>query len=69
MVEKTYYLSDTDIEFACELTGLAPDEIEALVGRFRSHSSRAGKLRGEVVVYVDGSVSIRKCFGKKIIWR
>lgn len=68
MIERTYYLSELDIEFACELTDLAADEIESLVGRFSAHSSRAGKLRGEIVVYADGSVIIRKCFGKKLIW-
>lgn len=68
MIEQLLYIS-TSVEQASHLTGLAVDEIETLVGRFAKHSHRAGKLRGKVVVYIDGSVEIRKCFGNKLIWR
>lgn len=69
MIETQFYLSDdTLLDYACELTGLSQDEIEHIVGRFTKRSYWAGKLRGKVVLYIDGSVSIRKSFGNKLLW-
>lgn len=69
MIETQFYLSDdTLLDYACELTGLSQDEIEHIVGRFTNRSQWAGKLRGKVVLYMDGSVSIRKSFGNKLLW-
>lgn len=69
MIEQTFYLSDEkNLELAEELTGLALDEIEAVVGRFTKTSHRDGSLRGELVVYVDGSTAIRHHFNKKVLW-
>jgi hypothetical protein len=65
-VEQFYINEDEDR--ACEVTGLALDEIETVVGRFGQQSSRQGMLRGKVVVTLDGKVQIRKCFGDKLLW-
>ena len=70
MIEETFYLSEEgNLERAMFLTDLSSDEIEILVGRFRNNSHRAGKLRGEVIVMVSGSIIIRHHFNKKILWR
>lgn len=61
-----FYINE-DPERAMEVTGLALDEIESIVGRFAAHSCRAGKLRGKVVI-LDQYVTIEKCFGKGILW-
>ena len=70
MIKDSFYLSEPgNLERACSMTGLADDEIECLVGRFANHSHRAGKLRGEVVVYYDGRIVIRHHFHKhKKLW-
>lgn len=70
MVVESFYLSDeNNIEVLSELTGLALDEIEEIVGRFRKNHYRfAGKLKGEVIVLSDETVKIRHHFSKKIIW-
>lgn len=69
MLENSFYLSDSNnIPLAEELTGLSLDELELVVGRFKNHSMRAGQLRGEVIVMIDGSVKIRHHFTKKILW-
>lgn len=65
----TLYLSDNcNIDKVLHFTDLALDELETIVGRFAKHSSRAGKLRGELVVEFD-SVYIRHHFSKKVLWR
>lgn len=70
MIEEQFYLSEKgSLERALFLTDLSFDEIESLVGRFAKHSHRAGKLRGEVLVMVDGQVIIRHHFNKKVLWR
>jgi len=70
MIEEQFYLSDPNmVNHALFLTDLSIDEIEAIVGRFSKRSSRAGQLRGEIVVMVDGSVIIRHHFNKKVLWR
>lgn len=66
MTEQFYINEDEDR--ACEVTGLALDEIESVVGRFGHQSARKGLLRGKVVVTEDGKVQIRKCFGNKLLW-
>ncbi len=63
----TFYINQNP-DLAMELTGLAMDEIETLVGRFQKNSCRAGMLRGKVIVK-DECVEIRKCFGNKLLWR
>ena len=69
MIEQAFYLSDdSNLDLAEELTGLAIDEIEVIVGRFTKTSHRSGSLRGELIVYVDGSTAIRHHFNKKILW-
>jgi hypothetical protein len=69
MITETFYLSDeSNLERACEITGLAPDEIEDVVGRFTKTSHRYGSLRGEVVIFIDGKVVIRHHFNKKKLW-
>lgn len=70
MIQKSgelFYINENE-ELACELTGLAIDEIETVVGRFGPQSHRKGLLRGKVVVKEDGTVQIRKCFGDKLLW-
>lgn len=69
-IDETFYLSDPDnISRALELTGLAPDELEAVVGRFKpDHGRFPGLLKGEVVVYLNGNIVIRHHFTKKRLW-
>ena len=70
MIEDKFYLSDKDgMNRAIWYTNLSEDEVEMIVGRFKKHSHRAGKLRGEVVVYITGEVVIRHHFTKKVLWR
>lgn len=75
LVEEQFYLSGTSKEESEKLqkvsddTGLAYDEIESLVGRFRPHSMRAGQLRGQVFYYLDDRIEIRHHFTKKLLWR
>lgn len=64
----TFYINENP-ELAQELTDLALDEIESIVGRFQKNSCRAGLLRGKIVVTEYGTVEIRKCFGNKLLWR
>ena len=61
-----FYIN-TNIDKALEVTGLALDELESIVGRFGQQSSRKGLLRGKIVVDCD-KVQIRKCFGNKLLW-
>jgi hypothetical protein len=66
---ESFYLSDPDnVPKALELTGLALDELEGIVGYFTKTSHRAGQMRGEVVCGWDG-VLIRHHFTKKVLWR
>lgn len=67
MITQSFYIN-TNIELALELTGLELDELESVVGRFANHSHRAGLLRGKVLLLVDGTIQIRKCFGNKLLW-
>lgn len=66
-MSESFYINE-DEDRACEVTGLALDEIESVVGRFGPQSSRKGLLRGKVVFTDDGRVQIRKCFGNKLLW-
>jgi hypothetical protein len=63
----TFYINENE-QLALELTGLALDELEGIVGRFGSQSARKGMLRGKVLVLPDSRVQIRKCFGNKLLW-
>jgi len=65
---KTSFYINTDIEQALDLTGLALDELESVVGRFAAHSRRSGLLRGKIVEYSCGKIEIRTCFGNKLLW-
>jgi hypothetical protein len=64
----SYYIN-TNVQRALNDTGLALDELELIVSRFRTNNVRAGQLRGEVVIYSNGRVAIRQHFNKKILWR
>jgi hypothetical protein len=64
---QTFYIN-TNVELALELTGLALDELEIIVGRFAANSRRAGLLRGKIVETADGTVEVRKCFGNQLLW-
>lgn len=65
---QSFYLSDPEnLDQASELTGLSADELELIVGRFTKQSSRAGQLKGELVVY-PSRVVIRHHFSKKKLW-
>ena len=68
MIEQFYLSAPENLERACDMTELAPDEIEEIVGRFAPHSHRAGQLRGKVMVK-DDMVEIRTSFGNKLLWR
>lgn len=63
----TMFYVNENPDLACDLTGLAIDELESVVGKFAAHSHRAGLLRGKVVI-TDTEVQIRKCFGNKLLW-
>jgi bacteriocin-like protein len=64
-----FYLSDSsNIPKALDITELSEDELQQIVGFFRSNSIRAGQMRGEVVECIDGNVIIRHHFNKKILW-
>lgn len=67
-VKSVFYINENEA-LACELTGLALDEIETVVGRFGPNSHRKGMLRGKIVVLTNGRVQIRKCFGSKLLWQ
>lgn len=67
---ESFYLSeDKNIDKALQLTQLSMDEIEYIVGRFNKASHRSGKLRGEIVQNLDGSITIRHHFTKKTLWK
>jgi len=66
-MEETYYISN-NLQRALDDTGLALDELECIVGRFTNRSSRAGLLKGKVVVTYK-SVEIHKCFGRGLLWK
>ena len=69
MIVESFYLSDeSNIPKALELTGLSIDELSGLTGRFNKNSHRAGQMRGEIVIYIDGKVVIRNSFTKKSLW-
>jgi len=67
-MKKQFYLSNVeDLQEVADLTGLTCGEVEDIVGRFKSHSNRAGQLRGQVWLYHD-KVQIRHHFTKKKLW-
>lgn len=68
MILESFYIN-TNPEKAMRITDLSLDEIETITGRFAKHSHRAGLLRGKVVIRMNGSIEIRKCFGNKLLWR
>ncbi len=68
MITDSFYVNQ-DTERALEVTELAQDELEDIVGRFAKHSRRAGQLRGEVCIDIMEQVFIRHAFTKKVLWR
>ena len=70
MFEESFYLSDEkNVKKVLRLTGLAEDELESIVGRFKSdHWRWPNQMKGEVVVKLTGEVKIRHHFTKKVIW-
>ena len=69
MIVESYYLSNAPLKKVLIDTNLSTDELCIIVGRFAKHSHRAGLLRGKIVIKLDGSVEIRKCFGNKLLWK
>lgn len=67
MIIETYYVNVHPLRAQSD-TGLASDELEAVVGRFKRGHVRQGHLKGEIVKYSDGSVVIRHHFTKKVLW-
>ena len=67
MIQSTFYINE-NVDLALDTTGLALDEIESIVGRFTKVSHRAGLLRGKVIIFINGKVQVRKCFGNKLLW-
>ena len=61
MIVENYYLSE-HAEQVCEITELSMDELETMVGRFNKNSHRAGKLRGELIIKINGDMIIRHHF-------
>lgn len=69
MIIESFYLSSSKgLKRACQVTDLSKEEIIEIVGKFGKNSHRYGQVKGEVVVYSDGSVVIRHHFTKKILW-
>jgi hypothetical protein len=69
MTLESYYLSDaSNLQKALDVTNLAIDELESIVGYFAAHSMRSGQMRGEVLVKPD-TVIIRHHFTKKVLWK
>lgn len=67
MIIAQYYLTEKNaLARLLDLTDLAADEVEQIVGRFHEHHYRfAGLLRGEVLEHSCGKVVIRHHFTKK----
>lgn len=69
-LEKQYYLSEDPCPVVVKKdTGLDLKEVEEIVGRFNKSSKRAGKLRGEVLVYINGNVEIVHHFTKQVLFK
>ena len=66
MILVQYYINQ-NVKLALDDTGLAADELEAIVGRYAPHSQRRGQLRGKVEVLACGSVRIKN-FSGKVLW-
>jgi hypothetical protein len=71
IVEDSFYLSeDGNIDRLLQMCELSSDEVEEIVGRFRSdHYRFANKLKGEVLIGMDGSLEIRHHFKKNTLWK
>jgi hypothetical protein len=67
--DEPMYLSDEEnVKIVLEVTGLAVDELESIVGRFQANSQWAGQLRGCAVVRPCGEVQLRHHFTKELLW-
>jgi hypothetical protein len=64
------YLSDPSVvDEALSVTGLALDELEYIVGRFRDdHHRWPGQLKGKLVFLKDGTPRIKHHFTNKVLW-
>lgn len=67
MIIEQYYINTAPIKAQLD-TGLAADEIEHIVGRFHDRHELRGRLKGEVLIYVDGTIKIKHHFTKKVLW-
>jgi len=68
MIIQQFYIN-TDVNQALSLTQLELDELELVVGRFRSnHYCRAGQLKGLLQIHIDGTITIVNHFNKKLLW-
>jgi hypothetical protein len=69
-LEDSFYLTeDGAVERLWELTELAIDEIEDIVGRFKSNHWRwPNELKGQVIVSSAGNVKIVHHFTKQTLW-
>lgn len=68
MIIEQYYINCRPLQAQSD-TGLASDELESIVGRFKRGHERQGHLKGEVLIYANGDVLIRHHFTKKTLWR
>lgn len=69
-LEDSFYLTESRaLVRLWELTELAPDEVEEIVGRFKpDHHNWPSKLKGQVIVSPEGIVRIVHHFTKKTLW-
>lgn len=65
------YLSDkNNLQYVLNATGLALDELESIVGRFRAdHHAWPNQLKGEFIEDWEGNMKIVHHFTKKVLWK
>ena len=69
IVEQFYLTEEGAVDRLLQITDLSMDEVETIVGRFKdSHYRFAGLLKGEVLVNICNSVTIRHHFKKVVLW-
>ena len=57
------------LSIASSLSGMSEAQILAIVGIYERTSFRAGGIKGELIQYVDGSLSIRSAYSQNVLWR
>lgn len=64
------YLSDqTNLKEILNIIGLALDELEHVVGRFKpDHHAWPNQLKGQLIERADGTIVIVHHFTKKELW-